>query len=190
MSLLTFIQSAAKRNTLLNVFFFLALACSLTACGGDDDYFKSPCLPSETEKQAQKVLDVKAIKKFLRENNVDTTQMKETASGIHYLPITAGTGAQVTTGKTVQVHYIGKHLCAGLPSTCTFDESYSRQSPFTFTVGARQVIAGWEEALPLMKVGEETRFYIPSYLAYGPCGNSAIGPNEILVFDIKVVKIL
>ncbi len=190
MSLLTLFQSLAKRNTLLNVFFFLTIAVSLSACGGDDDYFKSPCVPTASEKEERKALDIKLIKQFLRENNVDTTQMKETASGIHYFVLSEGTGAQVTAGKTVHVNYVGKHLCDGLPSTCTFDESYSRPDPFIMTVGAGQVIKGWDEALQLMKVGEETRFYIPSYIAYGPCGSSSIGPNEVLVFDIKVMKIL
>ncbi len=169
----------------------LLLVGLFSACGGnEEDYYRNPCSPSASERETQKVADIKTIKAYFRKNGVDTTNMQETASGIHYVVLTPGTGAQVKTGNRVEVHYIGKHLCDDLSSSsCTFDSSYGRGTTFPFTVGANQVIKGWDEALPLMQVGEEARFYIPSYLAYGPCGSgTSINGNENLVFDIKVIS--
>ncbi|MBF9251797.1 FKBP-type peptidyl-prolyl cis-trans isomerase [Pontibacter sp. 172403-2] len=116
--------------------------------------------------------------------------MQETASGIHYFVLTPGTGAQVKTGDFVEVHYLGKFVDKPTFDASTkFDSSYDRGAPLSFVVGASQVIDGWDEVLPLMTVGEEARFYIPSGLAYGPCPRQgAIPPNTVLSFDIKVLS--
>jgi len=162
------------------------MAVAFTAC--EKELPRNPCYPTEEEKQTQKIADIKTIKKYFRDNKIDTTNMQVTASGIHYFNLVPGTGDQIKSGNAVEVDYIGKHLNGPtFDLSTTFDKSYG-QKPFQFVVGNRNVIAGWDEALPLMKVGEETRFYIPSYLAYGPCGSGSIRPSEVLVFDIKVNK--
>lgn len=189
MFLQTFLLNKVKASALLKALLLLLILGSMAACGEVEDPYRSPCYPTQEEKDAQKAADIKRIKTYFRENNIDTTNMQETASGIHYFVLTPGTGAQVKTGDLVEVHYLGKFVDKpSFDASTSFDSSYGRGVPHSFIVGAGMVIKGWDEALPLMKVGEETRFYIPSYLAYGPCGKGSVPPSAILSFDIKVLS--
>lgn len=165
---------AAKPYNLLKVFLFVLVAASFTACGDDVD-------PYTFDVEGQKKLDDLAIRQYFRDNNVDTTAVTKTASGLYYLELSPGTGDQIKTGDLVEVDYIGK-----LTTGYKFDSSYDRGAHFTFTVGARQVIAGWDEGIQLMKVGEEARLFIPSYLGYGYRGSGSVPPNAVLIFDIRV----
>ena len=70
-----------------------------------------------------------------------------------------------------------------------FDSSYDRGQPFTFRVGAGQVIAGWDQGVPGMKVGGKRRLTIPPDLAYGSSGYGSIPPNSTLIFDIELLSI-
>jgi len=104
-------------------------------------------------------------------------------SGLQYKVITAGTGKQPKITDTVVVHYRGT-----LINGTEFDSSYKRNEPVTFPVDG--VIKGWQEVLPLMKEGAKWEVYIPSELAYGPRGaGEAIGPNEVLIFDIELLSV-
>ena len=83
----------------------------------------------------------------------------------------------------MKVHYTGK-----LINDKVFDSSVQRGEPATFRV--EQVIKGWQMALQEMKVGDKWMLYIPSDLAYGERGSSgAIGPNEVLVFEVELLAI-
>lgn len=159
------------------------LLAGAVACKKEEVSLNGRCYPTQSQKMEQKAKDIEIIQKYLTDMKVDMNSVKSTESGLHYINLQPGTGRQIKVGDNVQVHYIGKLL-----SGSTFDSSYDRSQTFPVMVGYSQVIAGWHEALALMSVGEETRFYIPSYLAYGPCGNTSIGPNAVLVFDIKVVS--
>jgi FKBP-type peptidyl-prolyl cis-trans isomerase FkpA len=98
--------------------------------------------------------------------------------------LTPGTGAEVKAGDTVTVNYTG-----ALASTGKIFES-SLDSGQTATFGLDQVIKGWTEGIPGMKVGGTRRLLIPSALAYGSSGaGSSIPPNADLVFDVTLVKI-
>ena len=102
-------------------------------------------------------------------------------SGVQYRVIEDGTGKQVTATSEVTVHYRGS-LADGLE----FDSSFARGEPIKFKVN--EVIKGWQEALPRMKVGDHWQIFVPADLAYGDRGQAPrIGPNEALVFDIKVI---
>lgn len=102
-------------------------------------------------------------------------------SGLQYRVIEDGTGKQVTATSEVTVHYRGS-LSDGLE----FDSSFARGEPVKFKVN--EVIKGWQEILPRMKVGDHWQIFVPSDLAYGERGQAPrIGPNEALVFDIKVI---
>ena len=105
-------------------------------------------------------------------------------SGLQYLVIESGDGATPTKRNSVKTHYAGR-LIDGTP----FDSSYDRGEPLTF--GVTQVIAGWTEALQLMKEGDKWELTIPADLAYGSAGaGGAIGPNQTLVFDIKLIEVI
>ena len=102
-------------------------------------------------------------------------------SGVQYRVIEDGTGKQVTATSEVTVHYRGS-LSDGLE----FDSSFARGEPVKFKVN--EVIKGWQEALPRMKVGDHWQIFVPSDLAYAERGQAPrIGPNQALVFDIKVI---
>lgn len=93
---------------------------------------------------------------------------------------------RVEDGDSVTVHYVGVHGATGEP----FDASWDRGQPFTLTVGAGEVIKGWDQGLVGMRLGGRRRLAIPGALAYGPEGRPpTIGADETLVFDIDVVGI-
>ncbi|HDZ56631.1 MAG TPA: FKBP-type peptidyl-prolyl cis-trans isomerase [Pseudomonas xinjiangensis] len=104
-------------------------------------------------------------------------------SGLQYLVINEGTGATPAASSTVQTHYEGTLINGEV-----FDSSYKRGQPAEFPVGG--VIAGWTEALQLMKEGAKWRLYIPSELAYGARAAGSIPPHSALVFDIELLKVL
>lgn len=97
-----------------------------------------------------------------------------------------GTGAEAKSGDEVTVQYVGVNYKSGKE----FDSSWSRNEPFPFTLGAGQVIPGWEQGVEGMKVGGRRELIIPPELAYGETGAPpAIGPNETLVFVIDLLSI-
>ena len=103
---------------------------------------------------------------------------------MQYKVLTEGTGAVPTAEDQVSVNYEGK-----LIDGTVFDSSYERGQPATF--GVTQVIAGWTEALQLMKVGAKYQLYIPASLAYGERGSQPnIGPGEPLIFDVELLEIV
>lgn len=130
--------------------------------------------------QAQKNLE--AGQTFLEENK-KKEGVKILPSGLQYKIITEGKGKQPTAEDTVVAHYRGT-----LVNGTEFDSSYKRNEPATFPV--QGVIKGWQEALPLMKEGAKWQVFIPADLGYGPRGaGGAIGPNEVLIFDIELLSV-
>ncbi len=104
----------------------------------------------------------------------------------------AGTGAEATTGRRATVNYTGWLFDASRPEQKgqQFDSSLTPgRTPYTFTVGAREVIAGWDRGVPGMKVGGQRRLVIPPELAYGSQGRPPIPPNATLVFDIELLDV-
>ena len=103
-----------------------------------------------------------------------------------------GTGAEATAGKTVSVHYTGWLYD---PKTADhhgkkFDSSKDHGEPFDFSLGAKQVIQGWDEGVAGMKVGGSRTLVIPAALAYGPRGaGGVIPPNATLVFDVELLDV-
>ncbi len=109
----------------------------------------------------------------------------KTSSGLEYIEIEAGTGAQAAAGKTVKVHYTGK-----FPEGKVFDSSVPRGEPLEFVLGTGRVIRGWDEGIALMKVGGKAQLVIPPELAYGARGaGGVIPPNATLVFDVELVDV-
>lgn len=109
----------------------------------------------------------------------------ETPSGLRYKILQEGAGKQATKGSNVSVHYKGQ-----LPDGSVFDSSYQRKQPIDFTIGVGQVIAGWDEGIQLLKVGDKARFVIPSNLAYGSQGaGGVIPPDATLIFDVELMGV-
>jgi FKBP-type peptidyl-prolyl cis-trans isomerase FkpA len=102
-----------------------------------------------------------------------------------------GTGSEVTSGRVATVNYTGWLYDPARPESkgTQFDTSVGR-APFLFTVGAGQVIRGWDQGVPGMRIGGQRRLVIPGELAYGSQGRPpAIPPNATLVFDIELVAV-
>jgi len=140
-------------------------------------------LQSEQLEKFKKLAEENRIKsdKFLNENK---TKMGIVVlpSGVQYRVIEEGTGARPMTESEVAVHYRSSTM-GGLE----FDSSFARGEPVSFKVN--QVIKGWQEVLPLMKVGAKWQVFVPPELAYGVRGQRPVGPNEALIFDINLVDI-
>ncbi|HYG75749.1 MAG TPA: FKBP-type peptidyl-prolyl cis-trans isomerase [Planctomycetota bacterium] len=120
--------------------------------------------------------------KFLAEN-AKKPGVVTRPSGLQYKVLKEGTGASPKKTDVVTTHYRGT-----LINGKEFDSSYARREPASF--GVNQVIAGWTEALQLMKVGSKWELYIPSNLAYGPRGaGGVIGPDETLIFEVELLSI-
>ena len=109
----------------------------------------------------------------------------KTASGLEYIEVEPGTGAQAESGKTVSVHYTGKFQDGKV-----FDSSVSRGEPIKFPLGAGRVIKGWDEGIALMKEGGKAQLVIPPHLGYGESGaGGVIPPNATLVFNVELISV-
>lgn len=116
--------------------------------------------------------------------DVDTSKIKTTESGLKYIILSEGEGEYPTTGNVVTVNYSGY-----LVDSTRFDSSVERDEPFSFVVGNKQVIQGWDEGIRFLKKGGEARFIIPPELGYGYAKVGAIPPSSTLIFDVELLDI-
>jgi FKBP-type peptidyl-prolyl cis-trans isomerase len=94
-----------------------------------------------------------------------------------------GSGPSAKKGQTASVHYTGWFTDGG-----KFDSSVDRDEPFEFVIGAGQVIAGWDQGVATMKVGDKVKMTLPPDLAYGAAGYpGAIPPNATLIFEVELL---
>jgi FKBP-type peptidyl-prolyl cis-trans isomerase FkpA len=109
---------------------------------------------------------------------------------LQVVDIRAGTGDQAVVGSVAVVDYAGWLYATGAPDNkgALFDTSVGRQ-PFSFVVGAGQVIQGWDQGVPGMRVGGVRRLVIPPDLAYGSRGQGSIPPNATLVFEVELLEV-
>lgn len=115
---------------------------------------------------------------------VNDTDYTTTPSGLKYYDLVVGTGAQPQSGQTVTAHYTGWLL-----DGTQFDSSLNRGQPFSFQLGAGQVIPGWDEGLATMNVGGKRQLLIPSDLGYGSQGGGPIPPDATLIFEVELLDV-
>jgi peptidylprolyl isomerase len=109
-----------------------------------------------------------------------------TASGLKYIDAVVGSGETPQAGQHVTVHYTGWLQS----NNAKFDSSVDRGQPFTFIIGRRQVIRGWDEGVLTMKVGGKRKLIIPPELGYGARGaGDVIPPDSVLVFDVELLAV-
>ena len=135
----------------------------------DDDKKASP--ESQDPKKTEKMIPVEGSEANATDLKIET--------------IKEGDGQrEVKSGDAISVHYVGT-----LTDGTKFDSSIDRGVPLTFTVGASQVIKGWEQGVPGMKVGEKRILTIPASLAYGSRGvGEIIPPNSTLIFEVELIN--
>ena len=154
----------------------LAAGLAVQIAQGDDTGTMSPTPKPKTEKtvKAKKAPAKKASGKLVT-----------TATGLKYQILKEGNGPVAKDGQTVSVHYTG-----WLVNGKKFDSSVDRGQPFSFTLGAHQVIRGWDEGVSGMRVGEKRKLTIPSELGYGSAGaGGVIPPDATLIFDVELLGI-
>ena len=120
---------------------------------------------------------------FASSLGITLSAMTKTASGLYYQDTQAGTGVTAVSGNHLTMHYTGY-----LTNGSTFDTSIGK-TPFGFTLGSGQVIAGWDEGVAGMKVGGTRKLVIPPSLGYGPTAVGSRPANSILVFTVQLVSI-
>lgn len=135
----------------------------------------------EKAMEEKKAEESKNISEYVAKNHIT---VKPTEEGIYIITKKKGTGEQPKEMQHVTVNYTGKFL-----DGTVFDSSADRNEPFSFTLGNRQVIPGWEVAISKMHVGEKATVIIPSDFAYGERGNYGIPPYSPLVFDIELLSV-
>ncbi|MDB5591727.1 FKBP-type peptidyl-prolyl cis-trans isomerase [Enterovirga sp.] len=124
---------------------------------------------------------------LLAMSTVANAQPVATPSGLKYTDEVVGTGPAPKAGQTVNVHYTG-WLDQGGQRGTKFDSSRDRGEPFSFKLGAGQVIAGWDEGVAGMKTGGRRILIIPAALGYGARGaGGVIPPNATLIFDVELL---
>lgn len=111
--------------------------------------------------------------------------MESTKPQLEIQDLIVGTGETAKTGDVITVNYVGTFTDGK-----KFDSSYDRNQPFSFQLGAGQVIKGWDQGLIGMKVGGKRKLVIPGDLAYGPKGFAGfIPPNATLIFEVELLSV-
>ncbi|MBF9143865.1 FKBP-type peptidyl-prolyl cis-trans isomerase [Hymenobacter properus] len=196
-------------NLLLRSRYWVLAACLLLAapalwsCNSQSVYQKQL---AEHDSQ-MRAIDEDTIQNYLKRNNLLSTATR-TNSGLYLVPITNGTGPQVTKGAQVQLKYVGRFLSNGAhpessgypaslgnpsyPQGTIFDNSADNKTQCGCVVftGGSGAIAGFNEGLLLMRKGDRKLLLIPSRLAYGPGGASGIPADAALMFDVEILDIL
>ena len=136
----------------------------------------------ETQQKAvfeQLAKDTVTIVNYLKSKNI---KANKTENGVYYVVTKAGDGNPLQKGETAKIFYTGR-----LMNGQEFDSNMGKEA-LPVSLGAGQVIYGWEEGLSKLKGGDKATFYIPSPLGYGPQDMGKIPSNSILVFDLEVLK--
>jgi peptidylprolyl isomerase len=178
----------------LSLILIACLALVVSGCGSSDDSSTDSSQTTATESTAANESPAGGESSASGEESSSGEKTKPEVTVPSTAPpkkleikeLNKGTGATAQAGDAVTVQYVG----VGYDSKEEFDSSWSRNEPFTFPLGAGEVIAGWDQGVEGMKVGGRRELIIPANLAYGPAGSPpAIGPNETLIFVIDLLKV-
>ncbi len=170
-----------KNIALLLVFFMFPL---LIACDQQDGQIEDESLEGEEKQKEEYTFDDSV--KDLKANVIESTEEVEVDDGVELRVATLieGGGREIKKGDNIIVDYVGMFTDGK-----KFDASQDYGKPFAFTLGAGQVIRGWDEGVVGMKVGEKRKLTIPPELAYGDLKHGRIPPNSTLVFEVELLEI-
>ena len=146
--------------------------------------FQQKKMEEEQAEMAREADENLAAGAAYRSTHAEQEGVTVTESGLQYEVLAKGDGASPSAEDTVVAHYHGT-----LIDGTVFDSSVDRGEPATFPLN--RVIQGWQEALPMMKIGDKWRIVLPPHLAYGEQGaGGVIGPNATLVFEVELKDIV
>ncbi len=129
------------------------------------------------------------IAAFAATSPLAAAEVKSMSNGLKYVDVASGSGPEAKPGQRVEVHYTG-WLDQGGQKGKKFDSSVDRNEPFSFSLGAGEVIRGWDEGVAGMKVGGKRTLIIPADLGYGARGaGGVIPPNATLIFDVELLGV-
>ena len=188
------------------IFWSLGLALSQTACDAPEEIVPTtppgaiiPRTPPEGEDAAQaqgETLSAAPKPKATTEPGKKPAaytpalptakgETKTTKNGVKYETLKEGTGDELKPGSVALFHYVGK-----LENGTIFDSSRDRGEPYKVAIGTGQLIRGWEEATPGMKVGEIRKLFVPAAMAYKDRATDKIPANSNLLFEVELISIL
>lgn len=158
--------------------FLLCLALVAAGCGDDDSSTESSSNGSNSAQSTTEAANRNKPKVTVPTGSPPTELVVE--------DLIEGSGASAKAGDQVTVQYVG----VGFDSRSEFDASWDRGEPFSFQLGAEEVIPGWDQGIAGMKAGGQRQLMIPADLAYGETGSPpAIKPNEALVFVVDLLDV-
>lgn len=162
----------------------LALTLAAAGCGGSDD--SSPTTAADTSASTTAATTADCTPEQGSQTKPKVTVPKgKPPTKLVIKDITKGTCAAAADGDTLSVDYVGVSYSTGKQ----FDASWDRGQPFSFPLGAGQVIPGWDQGLKGMKAGGRRELIIPAKLAYGDQGAGDIKPGETLIFVVDLRSI-
>jgi len=167
-----------------------ALALGVAACGEEEEEQPAATAPpAETQPTETQSADTGTgeVSKNLDEKPAIPKPSGQPPSELQKEDIVKGKGKTARSGDNVSMQYVGVNFSNG----AEFDASWNRGQPFEFTLGASQVIPGWDQGIEGMKEGGRRMLVIPPELGYGPQGtpDGSIPPNETLVFVVDLEKV-
>lgn len=139
--------------------------------------FLSVWLCSACERETATEKEYRLLQEYLIEHSID---VQPTYSGLYYIELREGIGADAKGGDVVRVKYKGTFL----------DGSVFDSGTFTFTIGYGEVIRGWDEGINYMKEGGKALLIVPSALAYGAAGRGNIPGYSTLIFEVELLNII
>jgi FKBP-type peptidyl-prolyl cis-trans isomerase len=169
--------------------FIPVIAVTMAACGYPDPYVSTGPVANESPGAAAAVSPSPGTDNF---NDGAGLPVITYPNGLQYIELKVGTGDVAKTGMNVTVQYTG-----WLSTGAIFDSSrQAGRTPFTVQIGKGQVIPGWDQGIPGMKVGGKRKLIIPGALAYGTQGQTdpstgavIIPPNATLIFDVELLSV-
>jgi peptidylprolyl isomerase len=172
---------AVSRGRLLIFALCALMALAVAGCGSSDDSSTSTTgdATGSSSPSSDVSTNLKAKPKVTVPSGAAPKKLEE-------VEVVEGDGTEAKAGDQVTVQYVG----VGYDSEEEFDSSWSRNEPFSFSLGAGEVIKGWDQGIVGMKEGGRRELVIPANLAYGPTGSPpVIGPNETLIFVVDLLAV-
>ena len=169
----------------MKTFLPLAMTSALVFAQGCKCERPSSSPDKAAESSDESVTQADGVDELAMDEQGDSAEDTASVTELQVIDIAEGEGDEAASGMSVTVHYKGK-----LIDGAQFDSSYDRGQPFTFNLGAGQVIKGWDQGVAGMKVGGKRKLIIPSHLGYGDRGaGNLIPPNSTLEFEVELISV-